>query len=81
MLRGMDEGQMKMASKRRTEQRTTGDYLRGSAGIMPDVLCKAAMGSPFTAKKCWLALTEALSARPERTGSGNTELIRLLNIY
>ena len=44
----------------------------------PEVLCKAAMGSPFTAKECWLALTEALSARPERTGSGNTELIRLL---
>lgn len=38
------------------------------------------MGSPFTAKKCWPALTEVLSVRAGQTRSGNTELTRLLII-
>ena len=62
----MNEGQMKMASERRTEQRTDvrqSEEFSKYLSMPPEVLCKAAMGSPFTAKECWLALTEALSVR------------------
>ncbi|MCH1971949.1 hypothetical protein MCI89_06275 [Muricomes sp. OA1] len=61
----MNEGQMKMASERRTEQRTDERQSEEFFSMPPEVLCKAAMGSPFTAKECWLALTEALSVRSE----------------
>jgi hypothetical protein len=51
MLRGMNEMQMNMAFERRTEPETFS--------------CKTAMGSPFIAKKCWLALAEVLLVRAE----------------
>ena len=56
---------MKMASERRTEQRTDERQSEEFFSMPPEDLCKAAMGSPFTAKECWLALTEALSVRSE----------------